>query len=66
MTFFLKDPVVEHYIPKFSRMSKSAKFDLLIYGIKNDDPDYYDLNVKISIAVQNFLIKTKRFEQLEQ
>ena len=55
--------LVEHYIPKFPKMTKAAKFELLLYGIKSDDPDYNYLNTKITIAVQNFIIKTKRFEQ---
>ena len=55
--------LVEHYIPKFSRLSKAAKLELLLYGIKTDDPDYNYLNTIITIAVQNYIMKTKRFEQ---
>ena len=44
-------------------MNKSAKYELLMTGIKNSDPDYKDLNIKITIAVQNFIIQTKRFLQ---
>ena len=55
--------LVEHYIPKFSKMTKTAKFELLINGIKPDDPDFNYLNTILTIAVQNFIIKTKRFEQ---
>ena len=42
-------------------MTKNAKYELLLTGIKNDDPDYHDLNVKITISVHNFLLQTKRF-----
>ena len=44
-------------------MTKTAKFELLINGIKPDDPDFNYLNTILTIAVQNFIIKTKRFEQ---
>ena len=54
--------LVEHYIPKFSRLTKAAKLDLLLYGLKNDNSDYDHLNFKITIAVQNFIFKTKRFD----
>ena len=30
-------------------------------GINNLIPEYYNTNVKISLAVQNFILKTKRF-----
>ena len=55
--------LVEHYIPKFSKMSKKAKFDILTTGLKNNDPDFYYLNCKITIAVQQFILNTKRFLQ---
>ena len=55
--------LVEHYIPKFTKMNKNAKYELLMTGIKNHDPDYNDLNAKLTIAVQNFIIQTKRFLQ---
>ena len=30
-------------------------------GINADDPDFNPTNTSISIAVQNFILKTKRF-----
>ena len=41
--------LVEHYIPKFTRLSKAAKFDILLYGHKTEDEDYEHLNTKITI-----------------
>ena len=41
-------------------MNKNAKYELLMTGIKNHDPDYNDLNAKLTIAVQNFIIQTKQ------
>ena len=32
-------------------------------GIHNDNPEYKHTNTTISIAVQNFILKTKRFSE---
>ena len=53
--------LVEHYIPKFKGLSKAAKLNLLLYGLKTNDPDFDHLNFIITKAVQLFLIQTKRF-----
>ena len=53
--------LVEHLIPKFSELNKSVKYEILISGLNNTDPDYHHLNNRISYAVKNFIIKTKKF-----
>ena len=53
--------LVEHYIPKFNRMTKTKKYEILVMGINTDDPDYNYLNTTITIAVQNYIFKTERF-----
>ena len=53
--------LVEHYIPKFTTFTKKRKYELLISGLKIDNPDYYDLNRNITFAVQNYIIQAKRF-----
>ena len=55
--------LVEHYVPKFPNMNRNCKYELLISGLKINDPDYFDLNKKISIAVQDYINQTKRFMQ---
>ena len=55
--------LVEHYVPKFLTMNKKCKYELLISGLKIDNPDYFDLNKKITFAVQNYITQTKRFLQ---
>ena len=52
----------EHYIPKFNKKSKKAKLDILIMGIHIDNIDFLDTNTKLTIAVQNYILRTKRFE----
>ena len=54
--------LVEHYIPKFQRLSNSEKFNILMNGLKPKNPDYDYLNMKITLALQLFIIKSKRFE----
>ena len=53
--------LVEYYIPKFITMNKKSKYELLISGLKNTDPDFFDVNRKITFAVQSFITNTKRF-----
>ena len=56
--------LVEHYIPKFSKLSKSKQYDILLFGISPENPDFYTTNTTISIAVQKFILKTKRFHTI--
>ena len=54
--------LVEHYIPYFSSMSKSDRFNILMYGLHTNNPEYNYLNMKITVALQNYILKTKRFD----
>ena len=51
----------EHYIPTFKNLNKKQKLNLLLKGLDTDDPEYFILNKTLTIAVQNFIIATKRF-----
>ena len=53
--------LAEQIIPNFQRINKKGKFNILTKGLNSDDPEYYHTNRKISLAVQNFILKTKRF-----
>ena len=52
---------VEHYIPNFRKLTKKAKFSILTEGINTSDPEFYNTNVRISLATQYFIVKTNRF-----
>ena len=54
--------LIEHYIPKFNKLSKKEKLRIIIFGIDIDNDDFVQLNTTLTIAVQNFILKTKRFE----
>ena len=53
--------LAEHFIPTFTKLSKTKQFEIRMYGLKTDDPLYNYLNTKITFAVQKFILKTKRF-----
>ena len=56
----LFDTVSQH-IPNFTSFNKNKKEQILLYGI-NLHSDIFDVrNFKIAFAVQNFIIKSKRF-----
>ena len=54
---------VEHFIPNFKRFSKSRKYEILVKGIKPDDPYFYSTNTTLALAVQSFIFRTKRFSE---
>ena len=53
--------LAEQIVPRFSRMNKKEKFQLFTRGINIKNPDYYHVNRQISLGVQYFILKTKRF-----
>ena len=53
--------LVEHYIPNFNQLNRTKKYEVLVNGIHTDNLEYNSTNTTISIAVQNFILRTKRF-----
>ena len=53
--------LVEHYIPNFSNKSKKKQYEILVMGINTDQSEFNSTNTTISIAVQKFILTTKRF-----
>ena len=51
----------EHYIPNFLNLSKQRKLEILLQGINTDNDDFRSTNITLTIAVQNFILQTKRF-----
>ena len=49
-------------IPNFQSISKKGKSKLLTKGTQKDNTEYYHTNKRISLAVQSFILKTKRFQ----
>ena len=55
---------VQQLIPNFVSLSDSKKTDILLFGVSPNDPDFYHTNIKIQLALQQYLLKTKRFDKL--
>ena len=54
---------VEHFIPFFKNLTKTKRYEILVMGINPENHDFNSTNTAISIAVQNFIFKTKRFTE---
>ena len=53
--------LVEHYIPNFKNKSRVKQNEILLMGINKDQPEFNSTNTTIAIAVQRFILTTKRF-----
>ena len=52
---------LEQILPKFKNFSKKTKIEILLHGINLNAEETDSRNGKIIFAVQNFILKTKRF-----
>ena len=57
--------LIEHHIPKFTRLNKKQKLEIILRGINIDDDEYISLNTTLTKAVQNYILSTKRFAVME-
>ena len=55
--------LIEHYIPHFPNYSKQKKLDIILNGVNINNDDFISTNVSLTIAVQNFILQTKRFSE---
>ena len=46
---------------KFNTFNKQKQLDIILNGYDKDDEDFFTTNVSLQYAVQNFILKTKRF-----
>ena len=53
---------VGQLVSPFKKFNNRQKMFTLLYGYKSDNKDYPYINIQITLAVQNYLIKTKRFD----
>ena len=53
--------LVDYLVPKFTQCTKKLKYEILTRGIDIDNPEFYHTNIRISLAVQSFIVSTKRF-----
>ena len=50
---------------QFNRLTKKKKLDLILRGVNIDDEVFLKTNTTLTKAVQNFIIKTNRFSEIE-
>ena len=43
-------------------MNKTEKLNIILFGLNRENDEYTYLNTIITKSVQNFIIKTKRFD----
>ena len=53
--------LVGQQISSFSKLNRKDKTIALLFGFKPENPDYNIVNRNITILVQDFLLKIKRF-----
>ena len=58
----LYDQVEQNYIPQFSKLSLRRQFDILVHGFEPLNSELTQINTKILILTQNFILRTKRFD----
>ena len=57
--------LVEHYVPKFSRLNKKQKTEIILRGVDIKNEDLIKTNIILTKAVQNFIISTNRFTTMD-
>ena len=55
--------LIEHYIPNFPNFTKQGKLDTILRGIYIENEDFLTTNISLTIAVQKFILQTKRFSE---
>ena len=43
-------------------MTLDKKHDIILFGYKINDNDFLYINTRLTITVQDFILKTKRFD----
>ena len=52
---------VEHFIPKIKQLSLKRQFDIFVLGYETSNPELININTKIMISTQHYIMSTKRF-----
>jgi hypothetical protein len=53
--------LIEHYVPRFSNLTKKKNLDLILRGLNIDNPDVINLNTTLTKTLQNFILQIKIF-----
>lgn len=52
---------VKHLVPKFMLLPKENQLKILLYGYQPENRDFYRTNIKLQLAMQQYITDTKRF-----
>ena len=58
--------LIEHFIPNFHNLNRNKKLDIILKGIDIENQELISTNTTITIAVQKFIISSKRFTERVQ
>ena len=58
--------LIEHFIPNFSKFTKSRKLDIILRGVNIENQELISTNITITKAVQKFILSSKRFTDMAQ
>ena len=59
----LFDQIEQGYIPQFRSVSINRQLEILLYGYEPNNPELKQINGKIMLLTQTFILKTKRFSK---
>ena len=54
--------LIGQFVPKFEKTNKNNKLDIILNGLNSENDEFFHLNIILTKAVQNYILKTKRFE----
>ena len=57
--------LIEHYVPNFKRMNKKQKLDVILRGVNPENDELLSTNKTLTNEVQNFILSTKQFTEIE-
>ena len=58
--------LIEHFIPNFTKLTKSKKLDIILQGVNIENQELISTNITITKAVQKFILSSKRFTDMAQ
>ena len=57
----LYDQVEQNFIPNFKKLSKKRQCEILIFGYEINNKELLQINTKLMVLTQQYILKTKRF-----
>ena len=58
--------LIEHYVPNFQRLNKKQKIHLILNGVDPENIEFNSTNATLTYTVQQYILSTKRFTDMEE